>query len=220
MTRQPHSSRSVCKARSTIGSSSMTRARPPAALALGTGSSICGFCTIGCMAASGTVMVNSEPEPTTEWTSTGWSSRWAKRRTMARPRPRPCLRSRSAFPIWTNSAKISSMWSPGMPMPVSTTAILMVSPERRHLIETVPVCVYRMAFSTRFRMMRASRAGSVSTAQSTAVHTPVQLLRFGQRAKLGLDLLKQGAKLNGCHLGRNQVPHPTWTHPAGHRASL
>ena len=52
-------------------------------------------------------------------------------------------------------------------MPVSTTAILMVSPEGRHLIETVPACVYRMAFSTRFRMMRVSRLGSVSTAHST-----------------------------------------------------
>ena len=61
------------------------------------------------------------PRPGTERSASGWSSRSTSRRTMARPRPRPWLRSRSGLCSCTNSWNTSACRSGGMPMPVSQT---------------------------------------------------------------------------------------------------
>ena len=77
----------------------------------------------GSAVPSGSSMLKVAPSPGFERASTRWPSRFAMRRTMAKPRPRPWLRSRARLPTWWNSSKIRSRWSGGMPMPVSSTSM-------------------------------------------------------------------------------------------------
>ena len=80
MTRQPHSSRSVCKARSTIGTVVNDESQTASGVdwcSVPVQEFLRLLCFIDWGAASRRAGVNSEPEPTIEWTSTGWSRRGA-----------------------------------------------------------------------------------------------------------------------------------------------
>ena len=85
---------------------------------------------------------------------------------MARPRPRPCERSRAGLPSCTKASKMRC-WSAGpMPGPLSQTCSTQVWPRRRMPTSTLPWAVWRMALPTRLRRICSSSTGSVHTVAS------------------------------------------------------
>ena len=70
--------------------------------------------------ATGTSTVTQVPSPGCERTATRWPSKSDSRRTIDNPRPSPVPRRESRR---RNSSKAASIWSAGMPIPVSLTSM-------------------------------------------------------------------------------------------------
>ena len=89
----------------------------------------------------GTATEKAVPLPTRERKLTVWPSRRESRSTIANPNPSPLSRLRWGLDNCTNSRKISSLLSAGIPLPVSHTSMLSDSPRRRQPTTTPPLAV-------------------------------------------------------------------------------